>query len=262
MYDDASNDTTAEVARAGGVRVICGEINLGPSGARNRLLAEASGDLVHFHDADDDISPTFLSDLLPHAGSDHIVFGDYAVGNRHVRYNNDIPASGSWAEFFLHRHVPLDVMLIPRSILPNPAFDTGMKLAEDRLLNISLAMAGTAFRHVPVVAAKVNESATSTSRKDGVLVHLQHEIELYARLEPLASVAQRRLMGELLLGPACALVLAGNTRDANVALKLARRLGARKYQQGSRTVRMLVRLIGPSLAFRLMCWRLRLSGQA
>lgn len=68
VVDDASTDDTLAVlhekyGRDARVRVLPLASNAGPSGARNRGLAEASGDFVLFLDSDD----TLLPDALAHA---------------------------------------------------------------------------------------------------------------------------------------------------------------------------------------------------
>lgn len=66
VADDASGDDTAEQARATGIpkAVVATERNLGPAGARNRALREATGELVAFLDADDEWLPTYLERML------------------------------------------------------------------------------------------------------------------------------------------------------------------------------------------------------
>ena len=62
VADDASSDSTAEVAESFGPRVtvVRSERNVGPAGARNLALDHASGELVALLDADDYLLPGFL----------------------------------------------------------------------------------------------------------------------------------------------------------------------------------------------------------
>jgi glycosyltransferase involved in cell wall biosynthesis len=62
LTDDASGDDTAKRAAAApaGPTVVRSEANLGPAGARNLALEQASGELVALLDADDLWLPTYL----------------------------------------------------------------------------------------------------------------------------------------------------------------------------------------------------------
>jgi glycosyltransferase involved in cell wall biosynthesis len=60
VADDASSDDTARRAETAGARVVRLQANLGPAGARNAALAEATGELVAFLDADDEWLPNYL----------------------------------------------------------------------------------------------------------------------------------------------------------------------------------------------------------
>lgn len=60
VYDDGSADDTAAVAESLGARVVSGDVNVGCSAGKNRLAEVATSDWIHFHDADDDLLPTFV----------------------------------------------------------------------------------------------------------------------------------------------------------------------------------------------------------
>jgi glycosyltransferase involved in cell wall biosynthesis len=60
VVDDASPDRSADVAESLGARVVRQEANRGPSAARNRGVAVATGDVVAFLDADDAWLPWHL----------------------------------------------------------------------------------------------------------------------------------------------------------------------------------------------------------
>src|SRR2546430_11591400 len=64
VYDDASGDETGRVARSFGARVFRGEQNRGAAFARNRLIASTDATWLHFHDADDRLSPNFNERML------------------------------------------------------------------------------------------------------------------------------------------------------------------------------------------------------
>lgn len=61
VADDASSDDSAERAARLGATVVRSRRNLGPAGARNLALAQATGELVAFLDADDRWLPDYLA---------------------------------------------------------------------------------------------------------------------------------------------------------------------------------------------------------
>ena len=61
IYDDCSSDDTAVIAERYGARVLRGDINRGCSYAKNVLAATTDADWLHFHDADDELMPTFVA---------------------------------------------------------------------------------------------------------------------------------------------------------------------------------------------------------
>lgn len=61
VYDDCSTDITSDVAREFDARVIRGLRNMGCSVGKNMLLNATNCEWIHFHDADDDLTPEFTS---------------------------------------------------------------------------------------------------------------------------------------------------------------------------------------------------------
>ena len=60
VYDDASTDGTADIARQFGAQVVRGEANVGCSAGKNALAARSRSTWLHFHDADDSLEPIFV----------------------------------------------------------------------------------------------------------------------------------------------------------------------------------------------------------
>lgn len=60
VYDDASSDNTARIARQLGAQVVWGDKNTGCSRGKNILAARCRSSWLHFHDADDALEPNFV----------------------------------------------------------------------------------------------------------------------------------------------------------------------------------------------------------
>jgi glycosyltransferase involved in cell wall biosynthesis len=61
VYDDCSSDDTAAVAEAHGAKVLRGNVNVGCSAGKHALALHVETDWIHFHDADDELLPNFVS---------------------------------------------------------------------------------------------------------------------------------------------------------------------------------------------------------
>ncbi len=61
VYDDCSTDDTGAVAEAMGARVLRGDVNSGCSVGKDTLARHVDADWLHFHDADDELLPNFVS---------------------------------------------------------------------------------------------------------------------------------------------------------------------------------------------------------
>lgn len=61
VFDDASEDQTAEIAAAWGATVIRSAVNVGCSAGKNRLASISKCEWLHFHDADDSLDSSFVA---------------------------------------------------------------------------------------------------------------------------------------------------------------------------------------------------------
>lgn len=61
VYNDCSTDATVIIATHYGAKVISGDINRGCSYGKNILANQTSCNWIHFHDADDELSPNFTT---------------------------------------------------------------------------------------------------------------------------------------------------------------------------------------------------------
>lgn len=158
VVDDASNDDTADRARAlleqHGLRhtVVRQEVNAGPSAARNRGVALASGEYVAFLDADDEWLPdkldlqVALMDRHPYV----TLCGCQADwvdprGNLIRPLYEDLPEllPDGWKLLLWNCYVATPCAVARRIDLGVRPFDPGLRVGEDRDLWIRLATNGT-----------------------------------------------------------------------------------------------------------------------
>lgn len=98
--DDGSTDGTLSIcreyaARDGRIRYVNQE-NQGVAAARNRLLDMATGEWIVFIDADDYVTPDYLTgfDSMENAGADVLICGRYMVRNGIVRTIRPVSSDG------------------------------------------------------------------------------------------------------------------------------------------------------------------------
>lgn len=93
VVDDASDDDTAAVARAAGVRVLHHRVNRGPSAARNTGFAAAQTPWLMQLDSDDEWLPYCLATLWP-LRHGHVLVSGASIGGQEKPWYNGVPASG------------------------------------------------------------------------------------------------------------------------------------------------------------------------
>jgi GT2 family glycosyltransferase len=88
VVDDSSTDRSRDIAAAAGCRVIPSGGRLGPAGARNCGVAEASGDVLFFVDSDVMVRPDTLRRLAAAFAADETLDGVIAVQAPAMRFRN------------------------------------------------------------------------------------------------------------------------------------------------------------------------------
>ncbi|OIR07336.1 putative glycosyltransferase EpsH [mine drainage metagenome] len=249
-YDDGSTDTTAEVARALGMRVIDGGGNRGVAVARNRLAAAAATEWMHFHDADDLMEPDFNSTLAALCSDEVDVVScdaDWVEEDSRalvLRWTYDADALRSQACAHLLRHpLSLNNSVIRRSLWSAVGgCDESLRMWEDSDVHVRMAHAGARWRHesrVLTIALRRTESFSHDYRASwncrlATLEAYSLWSDAVSYRDDLAFEAERAARN---------LLFWGDRRSASRALALCRSHGGRPPLGASPTVRLLARFL-------------------
>jgi glycosyltransferase involved in cell wall biosynthesis len=170
FYDDASTDNTAELLREQTFgQVIYGKVNQGPSIGRNILLRESTGQLIHFHDVDDWLEPTFLEQTLQALFDewDAVITNIQVISrdtgeNRHIHDYSGLIDSNDTTEFFLtHCCYPINGLYRRTALEKIGGFRESLSRDEDPDLHIRLAYSGARIRSLPLPLA-INRFGSGT----------------------------------------------------------------------------------------------------
>lgn len=260
-YDDGSTDGTAVIARKLGFEVSEGTVNRGVAFARNQLAALANSEWIHFHDADDLISPDYLSRTSPllqdgvdvvSCDADWISEGDrdlIMAWRYDPRALHDTPVP-----YLLHTPMGLNNTIIRRSAwMRIGGCDERLRMWEDADVHFRLARAGFRFRHVP-------EVLTWSLRRPSSFSH-DYRASWRSRLLSLEGYAEQDAVGldkdDLAKAAENAALSLAHLKDKEAACRaiaLARRLGRSPPSSSQLGVRLLKRILP---AYTLMQWQAR-----
>ena len=150
VVDDGSTDGSAGAVRAIAsplVKLVT-QANAGVCAARNRAIAESTGDLIALLDADDTWEPGFLEEIASMA-AEFPGCGIYSTAFNIVSHDGRFPAPtpterGVVADFFrdsAHRYISIpSASAVPRAVFETVGgFPEGMKIGEDLYMWIKIA---------------------------------------------------------------------------------------------------------------------------
>jgi len=269
VYDDRSTDTTAEIAAGSGAAVIRGESNIGCSAGKNRLLQETKCKWIHFHDADDELLPNFTS--LAHRwvvspNCPDVVIFDYEyrdndTGELLARVSfDDTRLSCDPVQYAIVQQInPFCGLYRVQRLREVGGYDLDPKILynEDVAFHCKLALQGFSFRaenEVSIINYRVRNSMSGSN--DLKCLKAQHTV-----MKNVAAAVGTKYREEIAtrlwyLATSYACRLMWKEMDEVLHDALEEFPGIPPEQ--SRIFRMLCRIFGPHLGFRLREYLLRL----
>ncbi|MFT3722178.1 MAG: glycosyltransferase family 2 protein [Hyphomonadaceae bacterium] len=261
VYDDCSSDDTAEVARAFGAQVVRGEKNVGCSVGKNVLATRADAEWLHFHDADDELLPNFVS-----LARKWIDDGQYDVVLFDYEYRDIETNELLLLRQFDHSQLRKDARSYAIREQINPfcglyrksAFlgaggydeDPAILYNEDVAFHIRLAFAGLSFAAQPG-ASVINYRREGSMSVANALRCLQAHVEVMRRtLARPGGDAYKSEIAERLWSVGAVLASYGDWRTADAAIDIAHGLGKPPPAAGGKVFRGLANL-HPKAALRL-----------
>jgi glycosyltransferase involved in cell wall biosynthesis len=202
VYDDASGDTTGALAAASGATVIRTDVCTGPSVGKNVLAAHTTCEWLHFHDADEALTPGFVAHAqqLVADDIDVILFGtqdrdnttDAALGQR---LWDDRELQLDPIRYCILNTVTNCGVYRRQAFLAAGGFDTDpeTKYNEDQAMHLRLALAGLRFRAANAIGVVVYRRQNSMSSGHPIeCARAQYEV-----LARTASATGRRYSSEI-----------------------------------------------------------------
>lgn len=271
VVDDGSTDRSAEIVRAIGsplVKLVT-QSNAGECAARNRAIAESTGDYIALLDADDTWEPGFLEEIAAMI-AEFPGCGVYSTAFNIVSHDGRFPARtpserGVVANFFrdsAHRYISIpSASAVPRAVFETVGgFPEGMKIGGDMYMWIKIARR-YAVCFSPKPLANYSKVASNRSASSYTPERTRYSFEeLY---DPSAPEEYNEFVARAALGKALIISAKGGTKEAARAAEF---FGYTKtYRRTLRKVRILNALPGSWRApliglYNSLAWRIARKG--
>lgn len=247
VVDDGSTDRSAdivrEIAAANPPVRLVPQANAGECAARNRAIAETTGEYIALLDADDEWRPGFLQEVaalireFPDCGL-------YCTAFDIVSHEGEFPAvcpseRGIVENFFrdsAHRYIAIpSASCIPRRVFDDVGgFPEGMKMGGDLYMWIKIARR---YRVCFSPARLCRYSRVASNRSSAIYTPERTPYSFEQLYDPTAPDEEREFIARAALGKALVLSAKGGTEDA---ARAARTFGYTKtYRRTLRKVRIL-----------------------
>lgn len=271
VVDDGSTDAGPGVVRALASPLIklVTQHNAGECAARNRAIAESSGELIALLDADDEWEPEFLEEVAA-MYEEFPGCGIYSTAFHVVSHDGLFPAPaparrGVVANFFrdsAHRYISIpSASAVPRRVFDDVGgFPEGMKIAGDLHMWIRIARRYRVCFSPRRLCnySKVASNRSATSYTPEKTVHSFEELH-----DPAAPDEYNEFVARAALGKALILSAKGDTQHAARAARLF--AYTKTYRRTLRKVRILNALPAAWRApllhlYNSLAWRLARKG--
>ena len=260
VYDDCSTDNTSEIATRFGARVVRGDVNRGCSHGKNVLAAQTEAEWIHFHDADDELLPNFVSlarQWMERGEFDVVLFSyeerdDETGGLLAIRHFDPDDVRRDARSYAIREQInPFCGLYRREAFLGAGGYDEDPEVLynEDVAMHLRLAFAGLTFAVEPAVSIINHRRASSMSSANrSKCFRAQLAVMRKASQLP-QSEPYRGAIAKNLWGIAGCLAAELDWTHADSAAKLALHLGGVRSVPSGGPFR-LVAAISPSMALR------------
>jgi glycosyltransferase involved in cell wall biosynthesis len=254
VCDDASSAPPAQfIPSSSSIRVIRNETNLGPAKSRNRLMREATGDYIHFHDSDDWFEPAWCEAIREAIdASPDVVVTDVAHSDKSGVIARKTLGLSSLGEDTVVASAVSNAFLIPcltyrRDLaLELGGFNEALWQSEDYEFHVRLLTRASSITIIADDLVHVRHHEANRS-KDRVDVW-RSALTAIETLEPGLPPQYRSALALKAFFAASVLLQERDTVSAKRAFRLARDLNGGTVPYPRAAMRLLSRLIGPIAA--------------
>jgi glycosyltransferase involved in cell wall biosynthesis len=256
VYDDCSAHPPGPFIPPGvPARVIRGEANIGPARGRNRLLQEATGEYIHFHDSDDLFAPGWADRIraeITNGLPDWVITEVASFDENGPIADQVMGIHQLTSESDLVQRCIRGAFLVPSgtyrrdAVLSIGGYRESLWQSEDFDFHVRLAARSVRFRLVPEPLVRIRLHAKSRSRK--VIEVWESDLDMVNLLSNELESHYHPDLAELASIAAAHLFRAGRFRSARRGFALARRLGPPIFQGRPRAYKFIATYACPEVA--------------